>query len=184
MLWLWCRMATAALIWSLVWELPYATGEAQNEKRGEQRIEREGTQSLGYLHTHTHTHTLTGIVLSHKKSKDLPFLAAWIDFDSIMLSEISQKKNLLCDITYMWNLKNYNKLVYTNKRGWLTAVVNKLMVITGEDRWCGVCEWETQAIGYKVGSRMHCTAQKIWPIFCNNYKKKVTFKMYKNKRDF
>ena len=28
LLWLWCRLAAAAPIWSLAWELPYATGTA------------------------------------------------------------------------------------------------------------------------------------------------------------
>ena len=31
-LWLWCRLAVAALIWPLAWELPYATGAALKEK--------------------------------------------------------------------------------------------------------------------------------------------------------
>ena len=33
-----------------------------------------------------------GILLSHKKNKILPFVATWMDPDSIMLSEISQTK--------------------------------------------------------------------------------------------
>ena len=33
LLWLWCRLTTAALIWSLAWELPYATPVALKSKK-------------------------------------------------------------------------------------------------------------------------------------------------------
>ena len=37
----------------------------------------------------------------------LPFAAIWMNLEGIMLSEIIQiEKEILCDITYMWNLKN------------------------------------------------------------------------------
>ena len=35
-----------------------------------------------YTHTHTHTHT-PGILLSHKKSKILPFATRWMDLEGI-----------------------------------------------------------------------------------------------------
>ena len=38
-----------------------------------------------------------------------------MDFEGIMLSEISQRQ-IPCDITYMWNLKKYNKLVNITKQ--------------------------------------------------------------------
>ena len=51
-----------------------------------------------------------------KKNEILPFAAAWMDLEGITLSEIRQRK-ILYDITYMWNLKKYNKLVNkTNKQ--------------------------------------------------------------------
>ena len=37
-----------------------------------------------------------------------------MDLEVIMLSEISQRK--INDITYMWNLKKYNKLVNITKK--------------------------------------------------------------------
>ena len=40
--------------------------------------------SLGHLHN--------GIVFSHKKEENLPFVTAWIDLENIMLSEISQSE--------------------------------------------------------------------------------------------
>ena len=33
LLWLWCRLAATALIWTLAWELPYAAGEAKKRKK-------------------------------------------------------------------------------------------------------------------------------------------------------
>ena len=39
-----------------------------------------------YVHTHTHTHTAT------KKNKIMPFAAAWMDPEMIILSEVSQKE--------------------------------------------------------------------------------------------
>ena len=39
-----------------------------------------------------------------KKNKILPLAATWMDLEDIMLSEISETKQILY-ITYMWNLK-------------------------------------------------------------------------------
>ena len=37
----------------------------------------------------------------------LSFAVMWMDLENIMLSGISQtERQILCDITYMWNLKN------------------------------------------------------------------------------
>ena len=33
-------------------------------------------------------HTYSGISLSHKKSKMMPFVATWLDFETVILSEI------------------------------------------------------------------------------------------------
>ena len=39
-----------------------------------------------------------------KKKKMLPFLSKWMDFESIMLSEVSQtEKEKYCMTSYMWN---------------------------------------------------------------------------------
>ena len=51
-----------------------------------------------YTHTHTHTHTHTG-----EKNEILPFATIWIELDSIMLSEVSQRK--IYDFTHMRNLR-------------------------------------------------------------------------------
>ena len=42
----------------------------------------------------------------------MPFAATWMDLETIILSEVSQKE-IPYDITYMWNLKyDTNEAVY------------------------------------------------------------------------
>ena len=87
-----------------------------------------------YVHTHTHTHKME-YYLAIKKNEILPFATKWMDLESIMLSEISQRQ-ILYDITYMWNLKKKSKLVnitIKKKRYRLTDIENKL-VVTSEER--------------------------------------------------
>ena len=53
-----------------------------------------------YIHIHTQWSIHNRIIISHKKKNEvLPFVTTWMDPESIMLSEISQR------FTYMWNLK-------------------------------------------------------------------------------
>ena len=53
-----------------------------------------------------------GTLLSHKKNEIMPFAATWMDLETIILSEVSQKE-IPYDITYMWNLKyDINELIY------------------------------------------------------------------------
>ena len=43
----------------------------------------------------------------------MPFAATWLDLEIIILSEVSQRKTNIQDITYMWNLKyDTNELIY------------------------------------------------------------------------
>ena len=53
-------------------------------------------------------HVYNGILFSHQKSEIMPFAARWIDL--IILSEVSRQ--MLNDVTYMWNLKNDYKWTY------------------------------------------------------------------------
>ena len=62
------------------------------------------------------------------------FLETWMDLETVIPSEVSQKekRQILHDITYIWNLKNSrNELIYKN-RNRLTDIENKLTVTKGE----------------------------------------------------
>ena len=39
--------------------------------------------------------------LAIKKNEVLPFAATWVDQENFVLSEINQRKKILCDISYM-----------------------------------------------------------------------------------
>ena len=68
-----------------------------------------------YIHTHLYIHVYVyicnGILLSHEKNEILPFVTMWMVLDSVILSEVSQRKTLYV-ITYMRNLKNKTNLYY------------------------------------------------------------------------
>ena len=52
-------------------------------------------------------HIYNGILLSHKKSQVKPFTATWMQLESLILSEVSQKdKDKYHMISHMWNLKS------------------------------------------------------------------------------
>ena len=57
-----------------------------------------------------------------RKKEILPFVTAWMKLEGIMLSEISQKRQIPYDLTCMWNLKqnktkeNKLKLIVTGKQ--------------------------------------------------------------------
>ena len=65
-----------------------------------------------------------------EKNEILPYAATWMDLEGIMPREISQteKKKILYEITYMWNLKNTKTSEYNKKRSRLTYIENKLVV--------------------------------------------------------
>ncbi len=47
-----------------------------------------------------------GILLSHKKEQNnMPFAATWMELETLILSEVSQRERQIpYDITYIWNL--------------------------------------------------------------------------------
>ena len=50
-----------------------------------------------------------------RKKEILPFAATWRDLEGIMLSEINQRQ-ILYDITYIWNLKIIQMNLYTKQK--------------------------------------------------------------------
>ena len=75
LLWLWCRLATVALIRSLAWELPYAMGVAL-KKRNNNNNKTKNVKKNIYTHTYIYK---TEIILLYKltgqcKSTILQFL--------------------------------------------------------------------------------------------------------------
>ena len=64
LLWLWCRLAVAALIQHLAWDLPYATGAALKKKA------KKGVSVVAqWLTNPTRNHEVVGLV---------PGLAQWV----------------------------------------------------------------------------------------------------------
>ena len=68
------------------------------------------------------------------KNEILPFAATWMDLEIIILSEVKsdRERQISYDVTYTWNLKNWNKWTYLQNRNRLTDIENKLTVTKGE----------------------------------------------------
>jgi len=49
-------------------------------------------------------HIYKGLLLSHKKNEMMPFATTWLDLETIILSEISERQTPYA-ITYMCNIK-------------------------------------------------------------------------------
>ena len=59
------------------------------------------------------------------KKERTPFAAAWMDLESVIVSEVKEKQ-ILHDIPYMWNLKKGYKRIYLQNRNRVTDVENNL----------------------------------------------------------
>ena len=120
----------------------------------------------------------SGILLSHNKEWNLAICS---NTDGLgghyaKWNKSDRERQMLYDITYMWSLKKYNKLVDITKKKqtWIQKTNEWLPVCGGYS--LGVRDQEVQTTGYKIGSRMYIT-WGIEPIFGNNCKWKVTFKI-------
>ena len=72
-----------------------------------------------------------GILLSHKKNKIMPFTATWVELETVILSEVSQKqKDKYYMISLIWNLIYAQINLSTEKK--LMDLENRLVVATGE----------------------------------------------------
>ena len=81
---------------------------------------------------YTYTYIHNGILLSHKKDKNLPFAATWMDLEGIMLMKQVRQRQIPHDITYIIESEQYNKLlIITKKSSRPTNTENKLMVTSG-----------------------------------------------------
>ena len=67
-----------------------------------------------------------------RKNEILPFAAARMDLEVIILSEVSQtKRQISYGITYMWNIKyDTNELIYKTETD--SDIENKLMITKEE----------------------------------------------------
>ena len=45
-----------------------------------------------YIYTHTYIHVYNGILLSHKKNETELFVVRWMDLETVIQSEVSQKE--------------------------------------------------------------------------------------------
>ena len=58
----------------------------------------------------------------------MPFAATWMDLETVIPSEVSQKKKDKYNVAYMWNQKKCYKWTYLQNRSRVIDVENKLTV--------------------------------------------------------
>lgn len=66
-----------------------------------------------------------------------------------------RERQMLYDITYMWNPKKYNKPVNITKKGRSTDIEK------GQEGQYGVGVWEIQTIWCKIASKRYCITWRI-----------------------
>ena len=69
----------------------------------------EWLKKMSLSHTHTHIHTHTRILFSHKNNEILPFVTTGILRALCQVKQVSRERQILSDLTYMWNLKTRTK---------------------------------------------------------------------------
>ena len=53
-----------------------------------------------------------------KTKGNLLLVTTWMNLEGIMLTEISQRKKILYDLTFMWNLKTKQKASQAQRTDW------------------------------------------------------------------
>ena len=83
-----------------------------------------------HTHTHTHTHTMEYLLLSHKKEWTFAICCnmAGLEGHYAKWNKSDRERQILCDITYMWNLKNTTNWWIQQKRSRFTPIENKLVI--------------------------------------------------------
>ena len=65
----------------------------------------------------------------------MPFATTYMNLEAIILIEVNQtERQMPYDITYMWNLKKWQKETYLQNINRLMDIENKLMGAKGERR--------------------------------------------------
>ena len=91
----------------------------------------------------------------------------WIDLESIMLREISQRKTQISVITYMWNLKSKMNLLNKTETN-STDIENKLLITSGKE---GKGEGKIRACIYKIDKQQGYVVQdREIQLFHNKFK--------------
>ena len=68
------------------------------------------TQMVNNLPAMQDTHTHNRILLNHKKNEIMPFAATQLELEVSILVEYTRERQILYDITYMWNLKHDSQM--------------------------------------------------------------------------
>ena len=82
-----------------------------------------------------------GILLSHKKSEIMPFEAAWIWIEIIILSEVRKRMTNTVWYHLYVDAKIWYRWTYLQNRNRLTDIENRFVVDKGEEGGIGL-DWE------------------------------------------
>ena len=61
-------------------------------------------------------HIYNAILLSHKKNEIVPLAETWMDLEAVTQSESEREKQILHNITYMWDQEKWYRWTYLQSR--------------------------------------------------------------------
>ena len=120
----------------------FTIGNIQKQKEDEQIDSTDELKKIWHTHIYTHTHTY--IYYSAMRKKEiLPFATKWMDPEGTILNgKKGREKQILHNITYMWNLKKPNsqkqRVEWFLPRAWEVG-----------EKW-GKCWSKAQTSSYKM----------------------------------